>query len=70
MHPGQCFKNFHSAIGKFYVDVSSIHGTGFPYDKILERQTIYQLDCSMVGDLQLLRKLSDGNYFPVGKAVD
>jgi hypothetical protein len=41
MYPGQRFKNFHSAIGKFYVDMSSILDTGFPQDEVLERQTIY-----------------------------
>jgi len=70
VRPDQRFKNFNSAIGKFYVDMSPIHGAGLPRDQILERQTIYQLDRGVVGQLQLFRKLSDGNHFPVGKAPD
>jgi len=70
MSPCQGFKNFKSSIGEFYVNMSSIECTGFAEDKILERQAIYQLDRSVVGNLQLFRELSDGNRCPIWKALN
>ena len=64
MRPGQRFKNFYSAIGKFYMDMSSIHGAGFPQDEILERQTIYQLDCGVVGSTQTFASTTNLQHCP------
>src|ERR1700693_3258164 len=48
----------------------SIQRSGVAQDEILERKTIYQLDCCVVSHLQLFRKLSDGNRFPIRKALN
>ena len=70
MSPCQGFENFKSSFGEFYVNMSSIQRTGFADDKILERQAIYQLDRSVVGNLQLFRELSDANRCPIWKALN
>jgi hypothetical protein len=55
MGPCQGFESFESLIAE---------------DKILKRQMIYQLDRRVVSNLQLFRKLSDGNRFPIWKALN
>jgi hypothetical protein len=59
--PRSGFQELPVRVGEFYVNTSTTRRARLADDELLQPQTIYQFDGSVMGHLQLLSKLSDGN---------